>query len=106
MRRNWRHAFTASTLGLAHLARASLAQTPPLPPALPDPPGANAALPANLSIDIQTALASQPTSGPQGVPINLAAALRLAGVSPLDIAAATARLEQALGLLIQAKALK
>ncbi len=40
------------------------------------------------------------------MPINLAAALRLAGDTPLDIAAATARLEQALGLLIQAKALK
>jgi outer membrane protein TolC len=106
MRRIFRIAFMASALGLAHLARAALAQTPPLPPALPDAPGANTASPANLAFDIRAALASQPTSGPSGVPINLAAALRLAGATPLDIAAATARLEQALGLLIQARALK
>jgi outer membrane protein TolC len=106
MRRNWRFAFTTSTLGLAHFARAAMGQTPPVPPALPDAPGANVASPASIAIDIRMALASQPTSGPQGVPINLAAALRLAGANPLDIAAASARLEQAVGLLVQAKALK
>ena len=62
--------------------------------------------PPNVAFDIREALSSQPSSGPQGVPINLAAALRLAGANPLDIAAASARLEQALGLLVQAKALK
>jgi outer membrane protein TolC len=106
MLRNWRFAFTASILGLVHGAGAARGQTPPVPPALPDAPGANVASPANIAFDIQMALASQPTSGPQGVPINLAAALRLAGANPLDIAAASARLDQALGLLIQAKALK
>jgi outer membrane protein TolC len=42
---------------------------------------------------------------PKGLPINLATALQLAGVRPLDIAAATAQVEQALGLQLQAKAL-
>ena len=40
------------------------------------------------------------------LPINLPTALQLAGVRPLDIATATAQLEQALGLLVQAKSLK
>ena len=42
---------------------------------------------------------------PKGLPINLATALQLAGVRPLDIAAATAQVEQALALQLQAKAL-
>jgi outer membrane protein TolC len=42
---------------------------------------------------------------PQGTPINLATAMQLAGVRPLDIAAATAIVEQALAELLQAKAL-
>ena len=42
---------------------------------------------------------------PQGLPINLATAMQLAGVRPLDIAAATAQVEQALALQLQAKAL-
>jgi outer membrane protein TolC len=42
---------------------------------------------------------------PQGLPINLATALQLAGVRPLDIAAATKQVEQALALQLQAKAL-
>jgi outer membrane protein TolC len=42
---------------------------------------------------------------PQGLPINLATALQLAGVRPLDIAAATAQIEQALALQLQARAL-
>ena len=106
MRRNWLIGLMASTLGLAQITGTALAQTPPIPLALPDS-GSSGASPANLAIDIQRALASQPSSGPEGgVPINLAAALRLAGATPLDIAAASARLEQAVGLLIQAKALK
>jgi outer membrane protein TolC len=42
---------------------------------------------------------------PRGVSINLATALRLAGVSPLDIAAATAQIRQSLALYLQAKVL-
>ncbi len=107
MRRNWRIAVTGSVLGVAQLARSAWGQATPLPSPLPDPPGVQSASPANLTIDIQTALISQPATGPEGgVPIDLAVALRLAGVNPLDIAAATARLDQALGLLLQAKALK
>ena len=40
-----------------------------------------------------------------GVPINFAAALRLAGVNPLDIAAATFEVRQGLAVLLQAKVL-
>jgi outer membrane protein TolC len=40
-----------------------------------------------------------------GLPINLAAALQLAGVSPLDIAAATVQVKQGLAVLLQAKVL-
>ena len=39
------------------------------------------------------------------MPINLAAALQLAGVSPLDIAAATLEVQQGLAVLLQAKVL-
>ena len=42
---------------------------------------------------------------PQGLPINLATAMQLAGVRPLDIAAATKQVEQALALQLQAKVL-
>ncbi len=42
---------------------------------------------------------------PEGLPINLASAMHLSGVRPLDIAAATAQVEQALALQLQAKAL-
>jgi outer membrane protein TolC len=42
---------------------------------------------------------------PSGLSINLATALQLAGVSPLDITAATALVRQALALHLQAKAL-
>src|SRR5262249_6692439 len=38
-----------------------------------------------------------------GVPINLATAMRLAGVNPLDIAAAIAQVQQGVALLLQAK---
>ncbi len=44
--------------------------------------------------------------GQSVAPINLASALQLGGVRPLDIAAATTSVEQAMGLLLQAKALK
>ena len=42
---------------------------------------------------------------PEGLPINLAAAMQLSGVRPLDIAATTAQVRQALALQLQAKAL-
>jgi outer membrane protein TolC len=42
---------------------------------------------------------------PRGLPINLATALQLAGVNPLDIAAATAQVRQSLALYLQAKVL-
>ena len=42
---------------------------------------------------------------PRGVSINLASAMQLAGLSPLDIAAATARVRQSLALYLQAKVL-
>jgi outer membrane protein TolC len=41
----------------------------------------------------------------QGVPISLPAALQLAGVSPLDIAAATLEVKQGLAVLLQARVL-
>ena len=42
---------------------------------------------------------------PQSLPINFATALQLAGVRPLDIAAATFQIEQSVAQLLQAKAL-
>jgi outer membrane protein TolC len=42
---------------------------------------------------------------PKGLPVNLATALQLAGVRPLDIAAATAQVQQAVALHLQAKVL-
>ena len=42
---------------------------------------------------------------PEGLPINLAAAMQLSGVRPLDIAAAMAQVQQALALQLQAKVL-
>ncbi|HEV3339794.1 MAG TPA: TolC family protein, partial [Pirellulales bacterium] len=42
---------------------------------------------------------------PRGLPINLATALRLSGVRPLDIAVATAQVQQALAVQLQARAL-
>ncbi len=41
----------------------------------------------------------------RGLPINLASALQLAGVNPLDIAAATVQVQQGLAVLLQAKVL-
>ncbi len=42
---------------------------------------------------------------PRGLPINLATAMELSGARPLDIATATAQVEQALAQLLQAQAL-
>ncbi len=94
-------------VGLAYEPAGAWAQSSPFPKPLPDAPGATAATPTNLAIDIRTAFLTQPATGPEGgLPIELAVALRLAGATPLDIAAATARLDEALGLLLSAKALK
>ncbi|MBV8675591.1 MAG: TolC family protein [Planctomycetaceae bacterium] len=102
------------------------AQTASLPAALEDLPGASApgGRPASPASPDRLAPppppAPQPIPGPagvglpvggmdaqvpQGLPINLATAMQLSGVRPLDIAAATAQVEQALALLLQAKAL-
>jgi outer membrane protein TolC len=69
---------------------------PPAPPAPQPIPGpAGTGLPVG-GMDAQV---------PQGLPINLATAMQLAGARPLDIAAATAQVEQALAQQLQAKAL-
>ena len=44
-------------------------------------------------------------NGVARLPINLASALQLAGVNPLDIAAATVQVQQGLAVLLQAKVL-
>ena len=44
-------------------------------------------------------------ASPHGLPINFPASLQLAGVNPLDIAAATVQVQQGLALLLQAKVL-
>ncbi|HEX3447838.1 MAG TPA: TolC family protein, partial [Isosphaeraceae bacterium] len=65
--------------------------------------GAPAALPASEGSRI---FANPPGEEVlRGLPINLASALQLAGVSPLDIAAATVQVQQGLAVLLQAKAL-
>jgi outer membrane protein TolC len=88
---------------------------PPLLPQAP-PPGSPAATLSSLLIPPAPepipgpASAGLPRGGsnaptPRGLPINLATALQLAGVRPLDIAAATRQVEQALALQLQAKVL-
>jgi outer membrane protein TolC len=96
------------------LDRAGTAQTAALPPAIEAPPGSDDRLASPMHP------APQPIPGPagrdlpargmeaespQGIPINLATAMQLAGVRPLDIAAATQQVEQSLALFLQARAL-
>jgi outer membrane protein TolC len=106
---------TASIVWASSFCHAALGQGTPLPPALPDSP-ASRPLESRLSIPPAPepmpgpATADLPTGGmdarsPQGLPINLATALQLAGATPLDIATATAQVEQALALQLQARAL-
>ena len=98
----------------------------PLPPALQIPPPRRvqrgpqpSAAPLGV-LDEQMPFAPRPIPGPadaavpvggmdarapRGLPINLATAMQLAGVRPLDIAAATVQVEQALALQLQARAL-
>lgn len=66
---------------------------PPAPQPIPGPAGVG--LPVG-GMDAQV---------PQGLPINLASAMQLSGINPLDIATATAQVQQGLALLLQAKAL-
>lgn len=97
----------ASALTVCLPPGSAVGQEPTIPRPLPDAPGATAATPENLPLDIRSALGSQPTTGPQGaLPVDLTSALRLAGATPLDIAAASARLRPASGLPLQAKAQK
>ncbi len=94
----------ASSISVPPLADPSrLAGTPAstlsellMPPA-PEP------IPGPASTGIPRGGMDAPT--PKGLPINLATALQLAGIRPLDIAAATAQVEQALALQLQARAL-
>jgi outer membrane protein TolC len=99
-------------------------QSTALPPALEDRPAQ--ALPGDTttpSSEAQFGLTSAPlpipgpaargtrvgaseAQVPRGLPINLAIAMQLAGVRPLDIAAATQQVEQALAVYLQARALK
>ena len=104
-----------------------LAQTAPLPPPLEfrsqaiapagRPTGAQAAA---GSLEQQMPFAPQPIPGPaevglpvggmdaqtpRGMPINLATAMQLAGVRPLDIEAAIVQVRQSLALQLQARAL-
>src|SRR4051812_32914637 len=108
------------------IGRSGPTQTASLPPALdprqtPSPPSGGATLPdSGDQMAYPMPPAPQPIPGPagaglpvggmdartpQGLPINLPTALQLAGARPLDIATATAQLEQALALQLQARAL-
>ncbi len=87
----------ASTSG--NQPSAPLTQDNPIPtmPAAPQPiPG-----PAAMGLPV----GGRDATAPLGVAINLATAMQLAGVRPLDIAAATALVEQALAQQLQAKVL-
>ncbi|WP_165066436.1 TolC family protein [Paludisphaera rhizosphaerae] len=95
-----------SAEGLTPRSEAAIEAASPRALDVPEPPGLTTATAANLTADITQALEAVPTTGPEGVPINIAAAMQLAGARPLDIAAATARVNQALALLLQARALK
>ncbi len=75
-------------------------ESPPRP-SLPDP-----STPATMAVGAAPLTIPSLPGGQPGTPINLATALQLAGVRPLDIAAATASVRQSMGLLLQAKALK
>ena len=125
-RRRCRHFLLPIALWASLVGRDGPAQTSSLPPAIEEMPGASplarqSPLGAASDLFAQAAPpAPQPIPGPAGVgfpvggmdavvpeglPINLAAAMQLSGVRPLDIAAAMAQVQQALALQLQAKAL-
>ena len=112
----------ATALAALVMASGAAAQAPKLPPALderaadtdrtpfplpgparpddPEPP------PPSMTDPVSPAVINPPgTSDPQGLPIDLPTALRVAGVRPLDIATAEAGVNQARGLLTQARVL-
>jgi len=125
-RRRCRHFLLPIALWASLISRDGPAQTSSLPPAIDDQPAASplgrrSLLGAASDLFAQAAPPTpQPIPGPAGVgfpvggmdavvpeglPINLAAAMQLSGVRPLDIAAAMAQVQQALALQLQAKAL-
>ena len=115
----------AATLAACHAV--ALAQTRELPRPLGDTPQARvlvAGQPASSAdasrLERTMPYAPRPLPGPaesgapvggtdatapQGVPINLATAMQLAGVRPLDIEAATVQVRQALAVQLEARAL-
>jgi len=125
-RRRCRHFLLPIALWASLVGRDGPAQTSSLPPAIEEMPGASplarqSPLGATSDLFAQAAApAPEPIPGPAGVglavggmdalvpeglPVNLAAAMQLSGVRPLDIAAAMAQVQQALALQLQAKAL-
>ena len=125
-RRRCRHWLLPIALWASLIGRDVAAQKSSLPPAIEEQPAASplgrqSPLGAASDLFAQAAPpAPQPIPGPAGVgfpvggmdavvpeglPINLATAMQLSGVRPLDIAAAMAQVQQALALQLQAKAL-
>jgi outer membrane protein TolC len=125
-RRRSRRWLMPITLWASLVGHGVSAQTVSLPPALddrqaPPPPGDGAASPGSADeLASPPPPAPRPIPGPAGeglpvggmdaqvpggLPINLATAMQLSGARPLDIAAATAQVEQALALQLQAGAL-
>ncbi len=117
----WRHgprALLAIVLcaPFAGFVEAALGQTASALPALDDPPSQSSAgdpgpspfpptpqpIPGPANTGMTATMAARI---PQGLPINLATALQLAGAQPLDIAAATKLVEQALASQLQARVL-
>jgi outer membrane protein TolC len=108
MRDRWGRSWIAPALILAGRCVSAQGPPPALPPASRAPeanPGPDSATRSMAAPPVPMPVPSSP-GGQAGAPINLASAMQLAGVRPLDIAAATASVEQSLGLLVQAKALK
>ena len=124
--RRRRHTFLPIALLASMVGRDGPAQTTSLPPAIEEQPatsplGRRSPLGAVSDYFARTAPpAPEPLPGPAGVgfpvggmdavvpeglPINLATAMQLSGVRPLDIAAASAQVQQALALQLQAKVL-
>ncbi|MDB5351386.1 MAG: hypothetical protein JWN86_2633 [Planctomycetota bacterium] len=120
-RRRGRRPLLPVMLWAAFISRVGLAQTVPLPPALEDrrapsspgdraapigpeaPPPAPQPIPGPAGMGLL--VGGMDARVPQGLPINLATAMQLAGARPLDIAAAAKQVEQALALQLQARAL-
>ncbi len=110
-RRRGRHWLLSILLWTWQIGPAIPAQTETPPVALSDPldrlasppPPAPQPIPGPASMDLP--VGGMDETVPQGLPINLATAMQLSGVRPLDIATATAQVQQALALQLQAKVL-